>query len=629
MAIFVRLGEAAPEHAGNVSHLVIVARTGCNRVATALPRGAPSVVTMSTRPHHTVLAAVVAAAVGLLPACGGDDAAAPTSSGSPPTTAPPETTTPADTTPPDTTPPTTEPPATFVDASVRPTSLPGPLDPGTHQLWTIDPPVDITLGEGWSAGWELGDQTRAPNYTAAFQHPLTDGYARIALWSMTGEDIRVDGAFRDDVREFLREHPEIDELTEHDLTLDGGWTATQFEFTVDGEPSMWLPLQVLGEPFGEEGLTVGAGRPQHWTVVDTTVSIIPSVPEPHNQLLVTWEVDGIDHDDPSAVAAAGAEAAELVAPVIASITASDVPTWGTALRFDWMSGGREVAPTSVITLGLDIWRPTATPDRLVVGDGNRMYVIDPTDESVEIAPVAGPDIGNLTYGADAIWWPVFPGTNLRRLDPDDFTEIAEIEVGINPSHVSVTGGFVWTADHRGGTVSKIDPATNERVAQFVVSGPGRGGPYGPVAQGGDLWVPVPQFDQLTRIDATTGEIKANLKLPGPGSDPVIIGDRLFAYAGSNDLVHVVDTTTNELITSVQLGAYPFAIIDVDGTPWVLAEIPGTGESWLVAIDPVTLEIADHVKVPFPATGVLDAFDSIWVSDADGSLTRYPRGEFVR
>ena len=43
---------------------------------------------------------------------------------------------------------------------------------------------------------------------------------------------------------------------------------------------------------------------------------------------------------------------------------------------------------------------------------------------------------------------------------------------------------------------------------------------------------------------------------------------------STDLVDVIDTATNELITSVQLGAVPLDILDIDGTPWVLAESTG-------------------------------------------------------
>jgi glutamine cyclotransferase len=598
---------------------------------------------MIRRHRHTTLITLATVVTLGASACSSDESARPddTSDSTATTTEAPNaatTTSPAPTTdaPAGTEPSTTvagpsaAPPTTvapILDAAIRPAGFPGPIAAGTYRAMLVDPPIDLTFGEGWSAGWEPDDLTLAPNYTAGFVHPLTEGYVRLALWSMHG-DSRIDDEETEDVRAFLRERPDVVDVTEADLTLPSGWTATQFEFAIDGDPDTWIPLQVNGVPIDDRGVTVGSGRPQHWTVIDTTLNY-GGFTQPHVQLLATWEVLGIDHADANAVDSASAEAAALVAPVLSSITPAPVPAEGASLRVDWMSGGRDVEPTTVIQFdGTDVWGATATDESVIASVDDGVYVIDPSDDTFEESSVRYTGAGfGLGAGEGGLWMPDFDGTTVHSLDPDTLDEIAEIGVGVNPTSVSVGGGYAWSADHRGGTVTKIDPVTNESIARFTVSGPGRGGPYSPTAHGDDLWVPVPQFDQLTRIDATTGQIRANLTLPAPGNDPVVIGDRLFAYSTSNDMVHVVDTNTNQLVTSVLLGSFPLDIVDIDGTPWTLTVLDS--EAWMVAIDPVSLEIVDQIRVNPSGRGILDAFGSIWISARDGSLTRYPRDEFVR
>jgi len=64
----------------------------------------------------------------------------------------------------------------------------------------------------------------------------------------------------------------------------------------------------------------------------------------------------------------------------------------------------------------------------------------------------------------------------RRIDFESGAVIAEIATGTSPEVIGVTDEPVWIADHWGGTVTRIDPATNLVVATIAVGPPGPAGP---------------------------------------------------------------------------------------------------------------------------------------------------------
>jgi streptogramin lyase len=119
----------------------------------------------------------------------------------------------------------------------------------------------------------------------------------------------------------------------------------------------------------------------------------------------------------------------------------------------------------------------------------------------------------LASGLDALWATNSDAQLLYRVDPGTLKLVAEIEAGFAPKGVLATPEGVWVADVHGGTVLRVDAATNE-VADTVEVGPA--GPSGPnwLADGlGSIWVDIPNNGTVTRFDPSTLQIQAAIAPP--------------------------------------------------------------------------------------------------------------------
>jgi len=61
-----------------------------------------------------------------------------------------------------------------------------------------------------------------------------------------------------------------------------------------------------------------------------------------------------------------------------------------------------------------------------------------------------------------------------------------VPVGSRPAAIAIGGGEVWVANSGDGTVSRIDPATNEVVVIITIGG----APVGVAVSGETVWVAV-------------------------------------------------------------------------------------------------------------------------------------------
>ena len=96
--------------------------------------------------------------------------------------------------------------------------------------------------------------------------------------------------------------------------------------------------------------------------------------------------------------------------------------------------------------------------------------------------------------------------------------MATIAVGPAPRFLAVGEGGVWTLNQGDGSVSRIDPKTNEVVATIEVGVPG---PGGEIAAGeGSVWVTSFEFP-ISRIDPKTNTVVQ--QFAGPGGDSIRVG----------------------------------------------------------------------------------------------------------
>ena len=160
--------------------------------------------------------------------------------------------------------------------------------------------------------------------------------------------------------------------------------------------------------------------------------------------------------------------------------------------------------------------PTPQPEKILVGGrpgaivvgGNRVWVADENGAGITainavggrrtvkrgIAPHATPL--RLAVGAAGLWASSASTGTVRRIDLGDAVAGSEITVGRGPSGITVGGGWVWVANTRGDTVSRIDPVTHLLLGEPIQVGAGPGG----IDAGTDtVWVANSRDGTVSRI----------------------------------------------------------------------------------------------------------------------------------
>ena len=175
---------------------------------------------------------------------------------------------------------------------------------------------------------------------------------------------------------------------------------------------------------------------------------------------------------------------------------------------------------------------------------------------------------------------VLPAANHAvRIDPATYQEVAAVAVGTNPAAVAGGGGSVWVANRQDGTVTVVNPATNQVQDTLPASGSGpvdQGGP-GLAFASGSLWVANTTQRQVTRVE--------------PGGDPADIP---------------VEASPNAVA----------AAPDADSV-WVAAGIE-SGGGLLARIDAGSNQVAQRIKVRHAPTGLAITPDgrTVWLATPD-------------
>jgi hypothetical protein len=246
------------------------------------------------------------------------------------------------------------------------------------------------------------------------------------------------------------------------------------------------------------------------------------------------------------------------------------------------------------------------------------------------------------------------------------TITAEIPVpdGLTAYDLAVGAGAVWVGldegivdDGGGGVIGRIDPSTNEIVAQIPVED----SPYfDQIAATDDaVWVAV--GTEIERIDPATNEITARVEI-GDRSAVAVAADGTSVWAlavathsddaaeWSGSLVRI-DPASNAIVADIPLGSHPVGYLDElrlgAGSVWVLGvrlvepEGPEFGSD-LIRVDPATDSIiaripvngfhmavgSDEVWIRFPADGVLDSPDDRWLWKRVNVSTNEPSTPFA-
>jgi virginiamycin B lyase len=144
--------------------------------------------------------------------------------------------------------------------------------------------------------------------------------------------------------------------------------------------------------------------------------------------------------------------------------------------------------------------------------------IDPaTNKVVSKIPIP-PGSFTAAFDAGSVWITSTKGNLLTRVDAKSEKVIAKIPVGPAPRFLATGLGSVWTLNQGDGSVSRIDPATNKVSATIEVGVPGAGGD---IAVGeGAVWVSA-IGKPLSKIDPATNRVVT--QYVGKGGDALRVG----------------------------------------------------------------------------------------------------------
>jgi YVTN family beta-propeller protein len=209
---------------------------------------------------------------------------------------------------------------------------------------------------------------------------------------------------------------------------------------------------------------------------------------------------------------------------------------------------------------------------------------------------------------------VAAGLLARRYDPPavgPLPSLATIPVGRQPTGAAVGHGAVWVVNQEGGTVSRIDPASNRVVATVPV-----GDVADDVVVGRDaVWVggwSRARGDAVTRIDPRTNRVVATVPVVSEPHGLAVTDDAVWATGLVAGTVTRIDPRTNRVVAVIRTGGRPVHVAADDRSVWVAYPL----DTLVKRIDPRTNTVVGSLRVAQPQ-GVALGFDSVWLLSQRG------------
>ena len=205
--------------------------------------------------------------------------------------------------------------------------------------------------------------------------------------------------------------------------------------------------------------------------------------------------------------------------------------------------------------------------------------VNPADDSVRSA-FETPGAKAIVVAFGSIWLADENGDRVLRYDPATGEQQAVVRFpeGSLPSYLAVGTGAadgIWVVNDLAGTVSRIDPATDEVVDTFTVDAP-----YAVAADDRGVWVSSNANDSLVRFDPVTGttiqtlSLEAGDRIPNGPTTIVISGDWVWLASNLDPVVVRVDPLTNRVVDTLTVDGIADAMaVDEASDVWVTVRVP--------------------------------------------------------
>jgi DNA-binding beta-propeller fold protein YncE len=203
---------------------------------------------------------------------------------------------------------------------------------------------------------------------------------------------------------------------------------------------------------------------------------------------------------------------------------------------------------------------------------------------------------------------------------DSPTVAATIDVGEAPVALTHGEGGVWVSDEGAGTLTRIDPATDEVAAPAIEIG---GSPRGVAIGEGRVWVTDSARDQLARVDPSSDPPGVEARI-GVGGEPsgVAVGKGLVWVSNLADesVSRVKPGGQRRFGKQILVGTAPAGIAIGSGSdPSIWVALSGGGR--VARLSP-SGDLVARIDVGAKPRGIAVGADRVWVSNSlDGSVTR--------
>jgi YVTN family beta-propeller protein len=195
---------------------------------------------------------------------------------------------------------------------------------------------------------------------------------------------------------------------------------------------------------------------------------------------------------------------------------------------------------------------------------------------------------------------------------------AAIRVGKAPGEVAAEGSQLWVANSGDGTVSRIEPASNQVVATIDV------GEHltHMTANAGAVWVTTPRNMQM--IDPVINSVVKSYPLPAGPGDVALAFDGHLWVSLNDGTVRELDPFDGREVASVSVASRGLSMLAI-GEDTVWAANRGT----LVAMNPLHPEVNTRFALRWDGNRTPEVTDlvvvgrQIWAAGSDGAVVRFP------
>jgi virginiamycin B lyase len=212
---------------------------------------------------------------------------------------------------------------------------------------------------------------------------------------------------------------------------------------------------------------------------------------------------------------------------------------------------------------------------------------------------------------------------LTRLVPE-----ATIAIG-GERQIAVTPDGVWISNRAAGTITRIDPRTNELGSPLAV---GKEPCFSVLSAFKDLWVPLCGGPGLARIttdkpksDAASAAVDKAPKLPIMitlgirSAGPIVTGaSSVWMITDNAGTLSRIDPDTNAVVAEVTVPAGPAAIAFGEGAVWMTS----SSTDKLTRVNGDTNVVTEHIKVGKGPSAVAVGEGAVWtLNSGDGTVSR--------